>query len=168
MHNRPLPARVPGVTAGSRLRRGLTLIECLVAAAVLSVSAAALMLGVSAAHTTIEHADCRARAARLAEQMIEELLPRPITEPGPDRASWCVDQFDGFEEAPGELRDAMGNLVPPADQVFARRTAVEPASIEIAALGGAVVPGRTVTVTITGPQGREWPLTRFLTERALP
>jgi hypothetical protein len=95
-----------------------TLVEALLAAALLTVVVSAAVLPYSAGARCQDIASRQAVALELAQDLMEEILSRPFndpagsTTPGPDsgesfgdRASLDnVDDYNGFIEAPGHIR----------------------------------------------------------------
>jgi Tfp pilus assembly protein PilV len=98
---------------------GLTLIESLVAAAILAMVVIAVAVPFAAARSN-EQADARmTMAAHLAQEMMEEVLSRPFSdgvgvagkETGETRATFnCMDDYDGYTEAAGAIAAADGRL----------------------------------------------------------
>ena len=105
-----------------RLRApGFTLIEALIASAVLSFVVAALTQAITAGQMHTHTALHAGRAVQLAEAMLEEVLSKPWSDPqggsglGPDdgeagRGDFDdIDDYHGFTEPAGSLSDATGS-----------------------------------------------------------
>lgn len=148
-----------------RLHEGVTLLECLIAGAILSAAVLGFMLTAVAGHKHLLSADAHLRATRLAEHLMEEIRSRPLTGGGGNRPMWSVDGFNGFYEEAGSLRDFLGALYPAPDQAFARRASVTVDTQTVVGLSAAQ-PGLSVVVTIAGPGGEQWSLSRFIPEEA--
>ena len=74
-----------------------------------------------------------------------------------------MDDFHGYSQAPGEVRDAAGSLHPPLFQLFSRSVTVEYGSETVPGLGDPI-PGLTVTVTVQDGKGLTWTSMRFVRE----
>lgn len=156
-------------------RNGFTIAEGLIASAVLATAVVAICAAVMAGHsqgTYTEHAD---RALKLAEELAEYIAVMPYNDPqgastpGPDSGESGISAFDnaddfhGYSEAAGAIRDVAGNLYPAAYQVFSRSVTAVYTTQTVAQLGG-TINGLRVTVTVTDAQGQTWTLTRFIAQ----
>jgi type II secretory pathway pseudopilin PulG len=153
---------------GSGRRCGLTLIECMFATLVLSVTAVGLAAAIGAGRHQVRHATGEQHAARLADQLLEEIISRPYDGTGPTRATWCLDDYGALNETPGALTDGDGEPLGEADQVFGRACSVVPGSVSLTGLTTNPMPGKAVSVTVTGPSGDEWTFRRFIAEPGRP
>ncbi len=160
-------------------RAGFTLIEALLASAVLAFVVAALTQAIVAGQMQTYDAMHSGRAMALAEAMMEEILVLPYDDPGgglvigPDAGEVTrqdfddIDDYHGFTEALGTLTDAEGNLYPSLFQKFTRFVTVTADTVDIPAFNS-TQHGITITVTVReGDNGREWTVTRFVPEPAL-
>lgn len=157
--------------------KGFTLVESLVAAAVLSVAVAAIAAAIMAGLMQGQHAGHAQRAVRLAEDMTEYILslpyydPQGSSNPGPEAGEIQptgfdnADDFHGYGEPAGQVKDPGGTLYPEDYQVFSRRVTAEYGSQTVPGLGNPI-PGLTVTVTVQDQAGRTWSLTRFVAQPA--
>ncbi|MHC4982561.1 MAG: type IV pilus modification PilV family protein [Planctomycetota bacterium] len=106
-----------------KIDQGFTLAESLLAAAVLSMTVAAVILPFTAAAVN-QQADARITTATcLAEELMEEILSKPFEDPdgagalGPEAEEWTrglfdnIDDYNGYSEAEGEIVSATGNVV---------------------------------------------------------
>lgn len=155
-----------------RGERGFTLVEVLMASAVLALAVAALTQAVTAGQMHTYAALEQARATQLGQALLEEVLALPYGDRqgdaalGPDagetgRSSFDhADDFDGFSEAPGTLADRNGTLYPAAYQSFSRSVQGAYGTLSAGPLGD--VRGLTVKVTVRGKDGRAWTLTRLI------
>ena len=155
---------------------GFTLIEALIASAVLSFVVAALTQAITAGQSHTYHALHAARAVQLAEAMLEEVLSKPWADPaggselGPDsgetgRADFDdLDDYDGFTESAGSVRDANGSPYGELFQRFERSVAVTSQDIDHATLGR--ISGKLIIVAVREPGGRAWTVRRFVAESA--
>lgn len=73
--------------------KGITLLEVLIASAILAVAAAGFMEGFTVLARQAQHARGMLQAALLAEDMREEILSKPVSDP---------DQAPAFGREPGE------------------------------------------------------------------
>lgn len=97
-------------------RRGITLIESVLAAAILAMAVMAVFSAIGAG---TGHAQESAR--RIAGTMASEsLLARVLLNDGVDLEAW-----DGFTQSPGDLRDSNHVLLAPAQQSVGRRVFVD-------------------------------------------
>ena len=155
--------------------RGFTLIEGVIASAVLAAAVVALAASLNAGHMASWEADQGRRAIGLAEELMEHILCLPYYDPdessasGPEVGELDVQSFDntddfhGYIEAAGGLVDMGGNAYPAAYQGFTRSVTVEAAEETVGGLGGPV-PGLRVRVEVRSAGGRVWDLTRFIAE----
>lgn len=155
---------------------GFTLIEALIASAVLSFVVAALTQAIVAGQTQTQYALHAGRAVQLAEAMLEEVLSKPWTDPaggsglGPEsgenaRADFDdLDDYAGFTEDAGSLSDATGTPYADAFQSFERSVAVTSQNVDHATLGRRS--GKLIVVSVAEPGGRAWTVRRFVAESA--
>ena len=103
--------------------RGFTLIEALMASAVLAMAITAITMPFAAGAKN-EQVDARQTVAvGLAQEMTEEILSKPFDDPnqtstpGPEPAETSrrrfdnVDDYDGYSEAPGGIEDVNGIVI---------------------------------------------------------
>lgn len=165
-------------SAAFRARRGtraFTLVEVLIASAILSFATLAIVQAVSAGQSQTLDALKRARADALAEVLLEEILSKPYADPdeagaiGPegDEATRSdfdnVDDYHGYSESAGALADHALTTYPQAYQGFDRSVTVVAVTNSVASLGGDHT-GVQVTVTVSEPSGRAWVVERFVPE----
>jgi len=154
---------------------GFTLFEVMLALGVIVFVVAALtravVAGQAQAYTMAHHA----RAVTLAEAIMDEVLAKPYADPqgdatpGPDPGETQRDQFDnaddydGWIEAAGDLRDAAGGLYPSAYQRFSRSVS---AGYETRSISGfsSDQTGLAVVVRVTDDGGGVWEVRRFIPE----
>lgn len=151
-----------------RVDLGLTLAECLLAIVVLWVAVLGLSFATTAGHQHLNHGDRMLRAVRLAEHLMEEIQSRPYSGSGIGRPSYHIDDYNGFNEAAGELRDFAGDLYDDADQIFNRSVAITSASQTVGSLDGLTISGKTIVITLEDAAGAQWTLSRFVPEPASP
>lgn len=150
---------------GWQLRRrcsGFTLVEALLAVIILSIAILGLSYATTAGHEQLHQSERTLRATRLAEHLIEEILGKPYTGSGADRASYCLDDYDSFVELPGEIERMTGGLYADVYQGFTREVSVVGDSKTIADYNNVVIVGKTVTVTVTDTNGVTYELNRFI------
>ena len=161
----------------NRRQRGISLVEVLIASAVLSFAVAAICQAVVAGQQQTYAALHDLRGMSLAEALVEEVQALPYADPegietaGPDagetgRALFDnADDFHGFTEAAGGVADAGGVAYGAAFAPFSRSVTATYGTVAVAELGGAVS-GLTVVVTVTDDRGQTWTATRFMPEPA--
>jgi hypothetical protein len=140
----------------------------MVAMVILSMAVLAVNYTTTAGHQHLDLSEKRLRAVRLAGDLLEEIVSRPYAGAGADRSTFCVDDYNGFQEAPGELKQASGTLYGGEDQQCGRVASVTATTITVSELENAVIPGKTVTVTVSDADGHEWELSRFIPEPISP
>lgn len=150
--------------------RGLTLVESLIASAILAVAVIAVSQAVVAGQMQTVDALHRARAMELAEALMDEVLRLPYADPDGTggeigRANFDdLADFNGFSETAGTLADAGGSVYEAPLQGFSRSVSVVPANggsgISVTGFGSPLV-GLTAMVTVQDTAGASWVLTRF-------
>lgn len=166
-----LPFRCSALTSKRCRRGGFTLMEVLMASVVLSIAVAAISQAVISGQAHSYESLHRMRGAAIGQALMEEVtaLPYPAIEPGqsgypakPSRRSLydTMDDFDGYIEAAGDLKDQTGRDYDTPYQVFARKVTVKTKTITIAPLGD--VPGLEITVSVIDERGRDWQIVRFM------
>jgi|SRR5688572_21247901 len=159
-----------------RRRRGLTIVECLLALTILSATVLAATMTLSAGAQQDRRGDRAAVAARLGRDLLEEVTSRAYREPvsapafGPEfgetsRALYDdVDDYHNLSEARGAVANVEGALYATHEQGFTRGVTVTAGAMNVADLGRNVN-GLTVVVTLTGESGEQWQFTRFIVEQ---
>ncbi|MCZ6652534.1 MAG: prepilin-type N-terminal cleavage/methylation domain-containing protein [Planctomycetota bacterium] len=157
------------------VRGGFTLVEVLLASAILATTAVAVTNAIMAGQMLTYEALHNHQATALAEALTEEILALPYNDPdgdviaGPDagesgRSDFdAADDFHGFSEAAAALADAQGTLLPDAHQLFSRSATAVYESRTVTGFSAAI-PGLTIQVTVQDQRGTTWTLTRFITE----
>lgn len=158
-------------------RLGLTVVEAMMALAVLSVAVLAVSHAVVAGQTHARGGDDAMRAVDLAQDLMEEILALSYRDPdgtstlGPEtgetgRSSFDnVDDFHGYTETVGTITDFAGNPYDAQVQAFARAVNITTTNESISELATSIS-GLTVTVTVTDPTGHAWTVIRFVPEFA--
>lgn len=154
---------------------GLTIVESMMALAVLSVAVLAVNYAVVAGQTHARQGDHAVRGIDLAQDLMEEIVALPYLDPdgpstpGPEVAETTrssfdnTDDFHGYTEVAGGATDFSGTVYGGDDQVFGRNVTMAVSTEYVAGLG-TTIPGLTVTVAVTDPTGRSWAITRFVPE----
>ena len=157
--------------------RGLTLVESMMALAVLSFAVLAVNFAVVAGQTHARAGDSSIRAIELAQDLLEEILALPYDDPdgastlGPEAAETSrlsfdnADDFHGYSESPGSITDFTGNAYPGDAQAFTRSVAIATSNEFVTDLSTAIA-GLTVTITVMDDQGRSWAITHYIPEAA--
>jgi MSHA pilin protein MshD len=120
----------------SRRRRGFSLLEGLLASAVLAFASAALLLPFSVGAANNALVVDQAAAVNLSEALMEEILAKPFYDPnsatrvgpetGESRTSFDnIDDYGGYTETAGNMTDAAGaRIADPSLQSFYRTVTV--------------------------------------------
>jgi hypothetical protein len=158
-----------------RRSRGLTVVECLLALTILSVTVLAATMTLSAGAQHDRRGDLASIAARLGRDLLEEICSREYREPisapgfGPEfgettRALFDdVDDYNGLTEARGDLENFAGVKYAQYEQRFARSVTVTAGAVHVADLSQNIN-GLTVVVTLRSESGETWQFTRFIPE----
>ena len=159
-----------------RLAVGFTLAECMIAVVLLAVVVVAVSRAVVSGQAELHDAISMQRAMRLAEDMQERIAALPyydpggVMVPGPEANANQkdkvlkfdnADDFDGYTELPGQLRDIGDNLYPGDYQAFTRKVSSEYQTQIVPGLGSPI-DGLMVTVTVMDHRGRPWSVSRFI------
>jgi prepilin-type N-terminal cleavage/methylation domain-containing protein len=106
-------------------RRGFTLAEAMMAVVVLSIAAAGVLIPFSSGAAVRAEGMRRTLSAKLASNLIEQIVNEPFHDPdgssydynpGPDEGEISFDQydniddFDGYSESQGQVKDAAGTV----------------------------------------------------------
>lgn len=165
--------RSTGGLAGHR-RRALTLVEGLLASALLAFAVAAVSQAVVAGQMQTVEALHHRRAVELTEALMDEVLrlpyddPQGASSPGPEAGESSRSAFDnaddyhGFSETAGTLADAAGTLYSAPFQDFTRSVTAAYGNVTVTGFASAI-PGLTVTVTVQ-EAGLTWSVTRFIAQ----
>jgi prepilin-type N-terminal cleavage/methylation domain-containing protein len=143
---------------GRRSRRGLTLLECLVASLLLALGASAVMMAVSAGMQQQRYAEEQRSATQLAQQLLEQVSARAYLHPSnPDYATLeptSAQAMDGYADSV----DATGENATGVD-AYERSISVTDAADE----GVTAIPGVGIaTAVVTTPSGTTIQLRRIL------
>jgi prepilin-type N-terminal cleavage/methylation domain-containing protein len=108
--------------------RGFTLVEAMMAVAVLGIAAASVLLPFISGATLRAEGVNRTLAARLASDLMEQILRLPFHDPndensyslGPESGDFDnIDDYDGYEELQGQVKDVDGELFSADDSRYA-------------------------------------------------
>jgi MSHA pilin protein MshD len=156
-------------------QHGLSLVEVLIASAILAFAVAAITQAISSGQMQTAEALHNVRAMALVEAMLEEIESKPYADPeetgaaGPEAGESDRDDFDnaddyhGYTETTGNCVDADLAAYGGRFDVFARAVTCVYGTETIAAFGGAIN-GLHVTVTVTDTRSQTWTSTRFIPE----
>lgn len=122
-------------------RQGFTLAEAMMAMVVLSIAAAGVLLPFSSGAAVRAEGMRRTLGARLAGNLIEQIVARPFHDPdgdaddyspGPDTGETTIEQYDNiddfhdYREEQGQVKDADGTIfTDPAYVNFSRNVTCE-------------------------------------------
>jgi MSHA pilin protein MshD len=154
---------------------GFTLLESLIASALLAFVVAAVAQAVAAGQRETSVTLERLRGTALAEALMEEIVSKPYADPqgdtavGPDSGEVGragrdnIDDYDGFSETANNITDSRGDLYPAEYQGFIRAATAQYTTMTVSGLGAAPITGISLAVTVTeSPGGASWTLTRFI------
>lgn len=154
-------------------QRGLSLVEVLIASAILAFAVAAITQAITAGQMQTAEALHQVRATALVEAMLEEIVSLPYHDPqepgaaGPeaeegDRPAFDnADDYHGYTEPAGACVDVDLAAYPSTFDAFGRSvTCVYGTETAF----GETIDGLHVTVTVTDARGQTWTSTRFMPE----
>jgi len=114
---------------------GFTLAEAMMAMVVLGIAAAGVLLPFTSGAQVRAEGIHRTLAAKLAGDLMEEIINKPFNDPdgssydyhpGPDGGEAIFDNIDdyhGYSEAEGQIRDAAGEIITDSNYARFSRTA---------------------------------------------
>lgn len=156
-------------------QRGVTLIETLIASAILAFAVAAISQSISAGQMQTYAALNQMRGMALVEAMMEEIQSLPYADPegattaGPDAGETSralfdnSDDFHGYTEAAGACADADAAVYGGKYAAFSRSVVCTYGTVTVTEFGGAIT-GLNVIVTVSDGNGSSWTATRFIPE----
>lgn len=156
-------------------RAGFTLIEALIASAVLAFIVAALTQAIVAGQMQSADAIENLRGLTLAETLMEEILSKPYSDPegasviGPEAGETAralydnADDYHNFTQTAGTVSDAAGVLYASAYQRYSRSVTCTYTTATLTTPEAAIA-GLSITVTVTSANGKSWSVTRFRME----
>lgn len=173
------PSRSDAHSCPAAVRRGLTLVEAVIAMVILPVAVTAIALAVVAGQSQAVEAMRQARANMLAEALMDEILALPYGDPdgdpqglGPESGETSRALYDNSDDYCGKsidadagnvVKDATGTSYPTAMQKFRRTVTCSNSPVTITGLVTAAA-GLTVTVTVTQDGNTVTSITRFIRE----
>lgn len=128
-----------------RAVRGVSLIECMVAMAIVAIAATMVTMGVQGGLAMQEDALRMTVASTAAEARISELLGKPWND---------LAALDETETA-GTMADEDGASFPAAYRSLARRTVMTQRALTVPDFPGLSVPGWDIEVTVTDGAGAD-------------
>jgi hypothetical protein len=170
--------QVPTPVTTFRARRGISLVETLIASTILASASLTVTYAVVAGQQQARSSEDTLHAVDLAEDLIDEILRHPYDDPdgasdfGPETGETTRADFDNADdyhdylEDAGTLRDAQGVAYPDEYQGFFRRVIVVASTQTVAGLDdidGVVVRVRVNDVAGTNPEAT---IVRFIPEYA--
>ncbi len=153
-------------------QHGVTLMETLIASAILTFAIAAITQSISAGQMQTYAAMHDLHGMSLVEAMMEEIQSLSYNDPqgditvGPDTGETSralfdnCDDFQGFSETAGNCADVAASPYGSQYADYSRTVSCVYGTMTVAELGG-VVSGLTVTVTVTDTKGTSWTSTLF-------
>jgi hypothetical protein len=138
---------------------------------VLAASVIAIFGALNAGQQQMNDASLAKLAVGLGEDMMERILSLNYNDPNGGTVSVGLDtgdvtydnmdDFGGFSESAGAVKDANGNLMPSNYQVFSRSVTAQYTTQAAGPLGGSIA-GLQITVTVKDRRGRAWTVSRFV------
>jgi prepilin-type N-terminal cleavage/methylation domain-containing protein len=160
---RQLARHLLGRALPTRRRRGLTLFECLLALMILLVAVLAVTSATTIGHQHLQAGDDLLRAVECTRNLMDEIASRPYAGvSGGARSTWHIDDYHGFAQAIGAMTDFTG--APCEVDHFGWAVTVAATDHTVADLDGAMIPGKTITITVSDAQGPVSELTQFIAE----
>ena len=160
---------------------GFTLVEVLLASAVLAFVVAALTQAIVAGQMQTYASIEETRSLALAESMMDEVLARRYpadvgnmgytfdvgeTSANLDRtALTSIGDYHNFTQTPNGQSDMAGALLPSVFQDYTRSVNVVQTTLNVSDLGGNHT-GIQIAVTVTDANGRTYTLTRWVPQEA--
>ena len=160
-----------------RRQSGFTLVEVMIASAILAFAIAAISQAIVAGQMQTYEALHDWRGLCLAEAMVEEIISLPYDDPGgggalgpdtgePNRSKFDnCDDFHGYSETAGNVEDAAGNGYDVMFDRFSRDVVTAYTQQTVPGMG-APHDGLEITVTVTDDRGMSWSIVRFIAEGA--
>ncbi len=149
--------------------KGFTLIESLLASAVLAIAVTAIFHAITHGQSRAYDALHETQVTFLAESMIEEIMALSYTDTGESansRGFNDISDYNAYDEstAEGTVVDLQGNPFPNEYQKYTRNVAVTPITLN---LFGENQNGKRISITVTNSiNGRAWTFTRDVPEPA--
>lgn len=155
---------MPRSPAAVRTRHaGVTLVELIVAIAIVAAGVSAVLAAYAAVATRSADAMVRQQAVAIAESYLEEIALKPFADPDgteseTPRAGWDdVDDYDGLTDV--GVRDQNGVAI----ATLSSYTVTVAVSATSALTGVPSASARRIDVTVAGPQGVQVGLTGYRT-----
>jgi hypothetical protein len=152
--------------ACTRAASGLTILECLLAAAVVAIAGISIAFVLAAGRARFDYTDKALRCTRLGEHLLEEVATKPYFGAGAVRRDWCVDDYDGFSDGPEDRLDSLGGTYAEMDREYQREVSVQTASQMVPDFGNFTIAGKLATVRVKSSDGSVYELSRFISEPA--
>lgn len=159
-------------------RRGFTLLESLMAAALLSIAAASIVSPILATYQQQQYSEEQSRSASLARELMDEIACRPFVDPdqpgsglGPDfgetsRALYDnIDDYNGYWDSTADLKTIDGASIESSYQnVYSRSVyfiyRVAPSPTATSGSGDFI----QAVVNVTTPSGKTFKLERWFSK----
>ena len=151
----PLHSSIQARRRSGISRRGLTLVESLIAAVLLVTVVTAVLGALSAGHQHAMEAKRLITASLAAEQLMAQVTTTPYSQLG---------QWDGWDETPGTAMNANDEALPGLFELIGRRVIVRSSSEQLDEVQ-IILMGSIVTIESYGADGRILArLVRFIPE----
>ncbi len=124
---------------GKGMRRAMTLIECMVAMVILSLSASIMVMSVQGGLSAQEEALSMTLAGTAAESRIAEYLSK----------SYPTIAVADITEAVGEMKTPTGESFSPSYKKMSRQTVITSANLTVPDFPGLIVQGYLFDVTVS-------------------
>src|SRR5689334_22510544 len=104
--------------------RGLTIFECVAAAAVVALAGLTVLSVLGGGRARFAYSQRALLELRLGEHLLDEVSSRSYFGSGTSRSTWGVSGYDGFVDGPNTLTDAAGSPYPAECQRITRTVSV--------------------------------------------
>jgi MSHA pilin protein MshD len=154
-------------------RRGLTLIECVLALTIFPLAVTGIAYAIIAGQSEAIETLRQSKAAMLGDALMEEILSKPYLDPGgasalgpeageTSRALYDnADDYHNYSEAAGALKTAAGTLYGSDFQAFSRSVTCSSTTVNIASLS-VNTSALQIVVTVSDASGTIQTLTRVM------
>ncbi len=161
------------VVRGRKRGPGFTLVEAVIALAILQLAVLGILYTLAAGAQQSNAGDQAWRASILGVDLMQEIVrlyyqdPKFPSDFGPHgnektRNSYDdIADYNGYTDGPTGLTQLSGAAYPSGFSGYTRRVAVQDTTMTLTSIGRTVT-GRAVTVTVMQPDGQTWQMVRFV------
>ena len=165
------------VVRGRKRGPGFTLVEAVIALAILQLAVLGILYTLAAGAQQSHAGDQTWRASALAADLMQEIVRLNYQDPsypgdfGPHdnettRSSYDdIADYNGYADGPTALAQLSGAAYPADFAGYRRSVVVANTTLTLTSIGRTVT-GRTITITVTEPEGQTFQLVRFVANPA--